>query len=319
MNHRDQFINLDEFLEFLNLDKRNAPYHVLESPHFPFSVSFSYVQKIRKRDWFDPLLLQVVPREEERKTLAGYSEDAVGDLPSMTSPGLLHKYRSRALLMLTLSCAGHCRFCFRRSFPPFSLKDNLPQALEYLGEHPEISEVVLSGGEPLCLSNMELQRLLDSLEETPHIQTIRFHTRALVTMPSRFDDEFMDILDKVQERRKCVFVSHINHPQELDRLSIQTAGRLFSMGVLQLSQTVLLKGVNDCADVLERLFSSLVQMNIVPYYLHQLDRVNGTAHFEVDSESGLKLMRELRVRLPGYAVPRFVKEVAGKAYKVPLF
>lgn len=314
--------DIHELFEFLGLDMKKAPYNILSSPSFPFSVSLGFVQKITKGDWFDPLLLQIVPREEERRDRAGFAEDAVGDLQSVSAPGLLHKYSSRALLMCTKRCAGHCRFCFRRLFPPHVLADGregFSDALRYIEDHEEITEVILSGGEPLYLPDSELKALLDQLCSIDHVGTVRFHTRALVTMPSRFDENLLEILAQLRKRRSCVFVFHVNHPRELDIQSKFITERLSQMGISLFSQSVLLKGVNDSVDVLEELFVKMIKLGIVPYYLHQLDRVKGASHFEVSTDRGLEIMDQLRARLPGYAVPRYVKEVAGESNKTPIF
>ncbi|MFP4013992.1 MAG: KamA family radical SAM protein [Chitinispirillaceae bacterium] len=314
--------DIHELLEFLDLDIAKAPYPVLFTPLFPFAVSLGFAQKITKGDWFDPLLLQVIPREEELLDRAGFAEDAVGDLQSISAPGLLHKYSSRVLLMSTKRCAGNCRFCFRRSFTPHALsdeKEGFSDALRYIEDHREITEVVLSGGEPLCLSDEELNVFLDKICFVDHVGTVRFHTRALVTMPSRFSDALLNILDQVRKRRNCVFVFHVNHPRELDQQSRIITDRLSKKGIMLFSQSVLLRDVNDSVDVLGELFAKLIDLGIVPYYLHQLDRVRGASHFEVSTQRGLEIMEQLRARLPGYAVPRYVREVAGEPNKTPLF
>ncbi|MFW6245225.1 MAG: KamA family radical SAM protein [Fibrobacterota bacterium] len=314
--------DIHELLEFLDLDIAKAPYPVLFTPLFPFAVSLGFAQKITKGDWFDPLLLQVIPREEELLDRAGFAEDAVGDLQSISAPGLLHKYSSRVLLMSTKRCAGNCRFCFRRSFTPHALsdeKEGFSDALRYIEDHREITEVVLSGGEPLCLSDEELNVFLDKICFVDHVGTVRFHTRALVTMPSRFSDALLNILDQVRKRRNCVFVFHVNHPRELDQQSRIITDRLSQKGIMLFSQSVLLRDVNDSVDVLGELFANLIDLGIVPYYLHQLDRVRGASHFEVSTQRGLEIMEQLRARLPGYAVPRYVREVAGEPNKTPLF
>ncbi len=314
--------DIHELLEFLDLDIAKAPYPVLFTPLFPFAVSLGFAQKITKGDWFDPLLLQVIPREEELLDRDGFAEDAVGDLQSISAPGLLHKYSSRVLLMSTKRCAGNCRFCFRRSFTPHALsdeKEGFSDALRYIEDHREITEVVLSGGEPLCLSDEELNVFLDKICFVDHVGTVRFHTRALVTMPSRFSDALLNILDQVRKRRNCVFVFHVNHPRELDQQSRIITDRLSKKGIMLFSQSVLLRDVNDSVDVLGELFAKLIDLGIVPYYLHQLDRVRGASHFEVSTQRGLEIMEQLRARLPGYAVPRYVREVAGEPNKTPLF
>jgi EF-P beta-lysylation protein EpmB len=274
---------------------------------------------MRKGDLHDPLLRQVLPLPEELEMAPGFTADPVGDEAAGAAPGLLHKYEGRVLLVLTGACAVHCRYCFRRHFPysdaPHSLADWEP-ALEYLAGEPSVHEVILSGGDPLSLVDSQLVRLVERLAEIPHVARLRIHSRWPIVIPERVDDAMLAWLTGT--RLAPWMVVHANHPQELDAATAAALGRLVSAGVPVLNQAVLLRGVNDSVEVLAELCERLVNLRVMPYYLHQLDRVAGAAHFEVPESVGLALVEQLRERLPGYAVPQYVREVAGREFKVPL-
>jgi EF-P beta-lysylation protein EpmB len=287
---------------------------------FPVFAPLAYLARMQPGDVSDPLLLQVLPLAAELESPAGFTSDPVGDLPATAAPGLVAKYAGRALLVSTGACAVHCRYCFRRHYPyeggPRSLDDWRP-ALEAIEADETIDEVLLSGGDPLTLADAHLAELVERLAEIPHLRRLRVHTRLPIMIPERVTDGLLAWLRGT--RLTPIVVVHANHPSELgtddDDPVALALGRLVDAGIPVLNQAVLLAGVNDDADTLARLSRRLVDLRVLPYYLHQLDRVAGAAHFEVPVARGLALMEELRARLPGYAVPRYVQEVAGEPAK----
>lgn len=286
---------------------------------FPFRATESYLNRIRRGDPHDPLLRQILPLDDEFHNAPGYEVDAVGDHAAQLAPGLLQKYTGRALLITTGACAIHCRYCFRRHFPygesPRTLDDWQP-ALAAIREDTTLKEILLSGGDPLMLTDHRLAELIQLLAEIPHVQRIRIHSRLPIVLPNRMTNRVLQIL--TETRLAPVMVVHANHPRELaDDVQIALR-RIVQAGIPTLNQAVLLRGVNDNAVVMVELCEHLVNLGVMPYYLHQLDRVQGAAHFEVSESTGQTILAELRRRLPGYAVPRYVREVAGKDHKVPL-
>lgn len=315
------FRSLDPLLRHLGLDRAQAPEGLLADPAFPLLVTRSFADRMAKGTWTDPLLLQMLPRIAESHPAPGFRDDAVGDLPSQVAPGLLHKYASRALLMIAPNCAVHCRYCFRREFPYGDLPRGQAAweaAWEYLEGAEDIDELVLSGGDPLFLEDRRLARILARALSLPRIRTVRFHTRLPVVLPSRVDAGLLSLLADAAAVKTLVMVVHANHPAEIAADCPPALEALRGIGALLLNQAVLLKGVNDEADVLADLSRRLLRHGVLPYYLHQLDRVTGAAHFEVEESRGLELVAALRGKLPGYAVPRYVREAAGEAYKRPL-
>ncbi len=277
------------------------------------------IGRMRHGDARDPLLRQVLPLDEECASPSGFSADPVGDGPAMLTPGLLQKYASRALIVATGACAVHCRYCFRREFAyeetPRSAAAWQP-ALDRIAADSSLSEVILSGGDPLTLVDSALAELTVRLAAIPHLRRLRVHTRLPIMIPARVTDELLAWL--TTGRLKPVVVIHANHAAELDSQVAAAVERLSRAGALLLNQAVLLKGINDDADTLVALSERLIEIGVTPYYLHQIDRVRGAAHFETPVEHGLRLIAELRRRLPGYATPRYVQEVAGAASKVVL-
>ena len=285
---------------------------------FRVRVPESYLARIRPGDPRDPLLLQVLPQAAEALERPAFVRDPVGDANAMAAPGLLHKYRGRVLLITTGACAIHCRYCFRREFPygDFSALRDWQPALDYIRDHHDVSEVILSGGDPLALPDSRLAELLHLLERIPHLRRLRIHTRLPVVLPERVDDGLLSWLGK--GRLQQVLVLHANHPRELDPPAGPALGRLRASGVALLNQSVLLAGVNDDLDTLCDLQEKCFAAGVLPYYLHLLDRVRGAAHFEVDEVGARQLHAGLRSRLPGYLVPRLVREVPGARGKVPI-
>ncbi len=286
---------------------------------FPTFVPLEFLRKIRVADPHDPLLIQVLDSTLEAASSTGFVADPVGDLKSLAGGGVLHKYDGRALIVTTGACGVHCRYCFRREFPYHDAgarPNDWQAAIDYLVAHPEIEEVLLSGGDPLTVVDASLFRLLEQLESISHLRRLRIHTRMPIVIPQRLTDELIQRL--AASRLACWIVVHANHPRELGDDVLQRLGRCVDSGIPVLNQSVLLRGVNDDAETLIELSRVLINHRLQPYYLHQLDKVRGAAHFEVDIDRGRELVATMRSRLPGYAVPKYVVEVAGQSSKTPL-
>jgi EF-P beta-lysylation protein EpmB len=289
---------------------------------FPLRVPRSYLARMRHGDVADPLLRQVLPLDAELHATPGYVADPVGDMASLTGPGLLHKYHGRALLVTTGACAIHCRYCFRREFPYDEQQAGragfLP-ALEAIRADPSITEVLLSGGDPFTLSDRRLAGLLDGLDAIAHVQRVRVHTRLPVVLPERIDDDFLELWNAPRRLQRIVVI-HANHAQELrGAQDVKTAlDALRASGTTLLNQSVLLRGVNDSLAALEELSVVLFECGVLPYYLHVLDPVRGAAHFDVPEAEARALHAALTARLPGYLVPKLVREVAGAPAKTML-
>jgi EF-P beta-lysylation protein EpmB len=283
---------------------------------FPLLAPLEYVRKMRAGDPRDPLLLQVLPLAEEEDCPTGFSSDPLHESAAEAAPGLLHKYQGRALMIATGACAVHCRYCFRRHYPygegPKTLAEWEP-ALLHISSDTSIEEVLLSGGDPLSLSDERLGELAQLLAEIPHVKRLRIHTRLPIVIPQRVCDELFAWL--CGTRLTPVMIVHANHPRELDEDVAAALAELRRRGVMLFNQSVLLQGVNDDADVLAELSLRLIDLGVTPYYLHQLDRVAGAAHFEAPVERGMEMIEQLRRGLPGYAVPRYVRELPGESSK----
>lgn len=286
---------------------------------FPLLVPNSFIARMEPRNPSDPLLLQVLPTQQETIPAKGFSSDPVDDRNARKAPGLLQKYQGRALLITTGTCAVHCRYCFRREYPyqsdPRRMDDWLP-ALEQIAADKTLSEVILSGGDPLVLNDDRLSKLVKQIDRIPHIERIRIHSRLPIVLPARVTDNLLTLLTSVRSR--VVMVVHSNHGNEVVGDCADSLQRLVRSGIPVLNQAVLLKRVNDSVAALEALCRNLINIGVIPYYLHQLDRVQGAAHFEVPTERGLQLTNELAKRLPGYAVPRYVQEIPGALGKTPV-
>jgi EF-P beta-lysylation protein EpmB len=308
-----------ELLALLQLDPAWLEPAQQAAAMFPLRVPHAFLARIAKGDPADPLLRQVLPLGAELREVPGYSRDPVGDMPSLAARGLLHKYQGRVLLITTGACGVHCRYCFRRHFPysdETARADEWREALDYLKGDASINEVILSGGDPLSLSDERLRELVRSLESIPHIKRLRIHTRQPVVLPSRVDDALTGWLKAC--RLQKVVVLHTNHAREIDGSVREACARLRETGATLLNQAVLLRGVNDSAVVLSDLSEALFAAGVLPYYLNLLDPVAGAAHFDVPEAEALALMSELRGRLPGYLVPRLVREVPGAPSKMPV-
>ena len=317
---RDSIRDPLELLELLGLQGFSGLVSAQAQGQFALRVPRGFAAKMRTGDINDPLLRQVLPLHDELLQVAGFSQDAVGDLASRQLPGVLHKYQGRALLVTTGACAINCRYCFRRHFPyaeENAAANQWQQAVDYLYKDSSITELLLSGGDPLSLSTAKLRSLVSQLKSLPHIKRLRFHTRLPIVLPERVDAELIAWLGSLPYQ--LVFVVHANHGNELDE-SVATALRaLGRAGATVLNQSVLLKGVNDSCEVLAALSERLFDAGVLPYYLHQLDKVQGSAHFEVPLERAKAIMAELMACLPGYLVPKLVQEIAGQPNKTPVF
>jgi EF-P beta-lysylation protein EpmB len=287
---------------------------------FPLFAPLSFVARMKTGDPHDPLLRQVLPLVEELADVHGFGRDPVGDGASQLEPGIIQKYGGRALLILTGACPVHCRYCFRRHYPysegPRSIEQWAP-VIERLATDESLDEVILSGGDPLMLADEQLAELADRLASLRHVKRLRIHSRMPIVVPERVDDSLLGWLRGT--RLTPIVVVHANHPAEIgerpDDPVAAALARLVDAGIPVLNQAVLLRGVNDEVEVLAELCRRLVNLRVMPYYLHQLDRVAGAAHFEVPLERAQAIARELRERLPGYAVPRLVAEIAGEPSK----
>ncbi len=315
---RDAIDDPRALLRLLDLDRLADTVLDLPRDRFPLRVPQSFVARMRRGDANDPLLRQVLPIIDEQWQQPGFSIDAVGDLSSRAGAGVLHKYQGRALLVTTGSCAVHCRYCFRRHFPyaeETAARDRWRSALDTLRADTSIHEVLLSGGDPLALGTARLRELTDALAELPHIRRLRIHTRLPIVLPARIDSELTDWLSTLPW--PVAVVVHANHANEINDEVRTAMRRLRASGVSLLNQSVLLRGVNDSVDALANLSESLFDVGVLPYYLHLLDRVEGAAHFDVSDTDAAVLERGLRARLPGYLMPRWVREIAGEASKTP--
>ncbi len=314
------FTQPQQLLHYLELDKN----HISQlfdinraTDDFSLLVPVSYAQRMQKGNSNDPLFLQVMPSAQELKAIPGFSANPVGDIQALTTPGLLHKYYGRVLLITSGACPVHCRYCFRREFPyqqnQISTRQE-QQALAYIAQHTEIKEVILSGGDPLILTNRRLAQLINSLETIPHLKRLRIHSRVPVTLPSRIDDGLLQLLAKT--RLQTILVTHANHANELQSADVTDAlNQLVLANVRLLNQSVLLRGVNDNAYTLAILSEALFDAGITPYYLHLLDKTSGTSHFEVADSEAKVIYQVLQSLLPGYLVPKLVREIQGKQSK----
>jgi EF-P beta-lysylation protein EpmB len=308
-----------ELVRLLGLDPALIEPARAAARQFGLRAPRGYVARMRPGDPADPLLRQVLPLAAENVAAPDFVLDPVGDLSSMAVPGVLHKYQGRVLLTITGACAVHCRYCFRRHFPYGDANPASEQwgaALKYIADDASIREVILSGGDPLTLTDDKLAGLLRRLNDIAHLERLRIHTRLPIVLPARVTRELCGTIGA--SRLQTVVVVHANHANEIDADVAAALRDLRDAGATLLNQSVLLAGVNDDADALCALSERLFTAGVLPYYLHLLDRVQGAAHFDVDGARAERLWRVVAARLPGYLVPRLVREVAGAAYKLPL-
>lgn len=279
---------------------------------FPLRVPKPYLARMEVGNARDPLLLQVLPQAAELQEHPGFVGDPLNERAHNPVPGLMHKYGSRVLLITTSLCAVHCRYCFRREFPyddNRNSRQDWQQALDYIRAHPELNEVILSGGDPLSLPDRQLSWLAGRIAEMPHIRRLRIHTRLPIVIPQRITKDCLEWLTGT--RLQTVMVLHCNHPNEVDPSVTGAIKCLCQAGITVLNQSVLLAGINDCVPVLAELSEKLFSAGCLPYYLHTLDHVRGSHHFAVQDSKAILIHRELQGQLPGFLVPRLVREVAG--------
>jgi len=308
-----------ELVTELGLDPQLIPAALQAGGAFRLRVPRSYVARMRKGDANDPLLRQILPIGAELLQTPDFIADPLGEREAVRAPGLLQKYQGRALLITTSACAIHCRYCFRREFPyseQSSDASRWSEALSEIANDSSIEEIILSGGDPLSLSDSRLTALTDALQRIPHVRRLRVHTRQPVVLPSRVDTGLTKWLRDL--RLPVVFVLHTNHPNEIDAEVRTACAGLRDCGVTLLNQTVLLRSINDDAEVLAELSRRLFEAGVLPYYLHLLDRVRGAAHFDVPEPRARVIAGNLAARLPGYLVPRLAREIHGAPAKVTL-
>ena len=307
-----------ELLHYLNLPQSLLNGAIAASQSFALRAPLGYCQRIEKGNPNDPLLRQILPLDAELISDQQFKLDPVGDLAAMEVPGLLHKYHGRVLIITTAACAVHCRYCFRRHFPyqENRTEQNWQEAIDYIQSHSDIHEVILSGGDPLSLTESRLKNLTDKLLNIPHIKTLRLHTRQPIVLPERINNELLNWLDSLPW--KIVIVLHCNHANEIDSSVAAALKKLQQHQVTLLNQSVLLAGVNDNTETLINLSQKLFSHHVLPYYLHMLDKVQGAKHFYVKNEKAQQILNEVRQLLPGYLVPKLVKEQAGEKSKITL-
>lgn len=315
---RAAFTRPEELLAFLGLEPGLADRSAARA--FTCLVPRGFARLMRPGDPADPLLRQVLPLSAEGLVQPGYTQDPVGDAQARGAPGLLRKYQGRALLVVTGACALHCRYCFRRHFPYAEaalIHDREQQALRALARDPGLTEVILSGGDPLMLDDSRLEALLQRLAALGQVRRLRLHTRLPVVLPSRVGPRLCALF--AASRLPLVMVIHANHPRELSPEVGAALAALRQTGATLLNQSVLLRGVNADPDCLAELSEALFSAGVMPYYLHQLDPVAGAAHFAVPPAEAGEILLRLRAALPGYLVPKLVQEVPGAPSKLPLF
>ncbi len=308
-----------ELLQLLGLEAHQLPELGNAKGVFPLKVPRPYAARINRADPTDPLLAQILCTAAENDCHPGFSDDPLAEQSANPVPGLIHKYRGRVLLIVTSNCAIHCRYCFRRHFP---YRQNNPRfshwqkAIDYIHSDNTIEEIILSGGDPMMASDRQLEKLVAKLVLIPHLKRLRIHTRLPVVIPQRITQQCLNWL--TDHRLQTIMVIHCNHPQEIDQSVHCMLNKLAQTNLTLLNQTVLLKGVNNNVHTLAALSEDLFQCGVLPYYLHQLDPVNGAARFHVPNTESIALYQDLLAALPGYLVPRFVKEEASATSKTPI-
>lgn len=308
---RKNFIHVKELAEFLELDEEKKA-HLLNAPSFTLNLPRRLAEKMAKNCLDDPIFKQFVPLHKESIQTPGFLVDPVSDKSFQKEKKLLQKYAGRALLLTSSACGMHCRFCFRQNFP-YETTPGFDNELELIRKDTSLREVILSGGDPLSLDDAVLGDLLSKLGEVEHIMRIRFHTRFPIGIPERIDESFLKLLSS--QKKQIFFAPSINHPRELDRDVLKALQSLIRINVPVITQSVLLRGVNDNVETLKELFLRLGDHGILPYYIHDLDPVQGAAHFEVPRNEGLKIMKDIQASISGYLVPRYVKEIPGEKGK----
>ena len=312
--------SVEDLLALLQLSPAQVDYSPQADRDFTLKVPLAFARRMRMGDPRDPLLLQVLASGEETREVEGYSADPVGELgENIPRPGIIHKYRGRALLVVTGACAINCRYCFRRHFPYGDNRNNRNkwrEVLDYVRNDNSIEEVIFSGGDPLVASDALLTELTGHVAAIPHVRRLRIHSRLPIVLPERVTANLLDAI--CQPGLQTVMVVHANHAQELDDDVARATAAMRSRDITVLNQSVLLRGINDDAGVLADLSEGLFAIGILPYYLHLMDKVQGAAHFDLPEAGASQLMTSLAARLPGYLVPRLVREDPGALAKTPV-
>ncbi|QCI21922.1 EF-P beta-lysylation protein EpmB [Buchnera aphidicola] len=305
-----------ELLKILNLENHIQYSTLKKNKKFSFRVPYSFIARMKKNDPKDPLFLQVINNNQEFLKSSEYIKDPTKEIKNIILPGLIHKYHDRVLLIVKTNCAIHCRYCFRKYFP-YEInqggKKNWMQALEYIKNKKELNEVILSGGDPLMAKDHELIWLIKLISSINHIKRLRIHTRLPVVIPSRITFDLCQIF--FQSRIKIILVTHINHPQEINKELSKSLFKLKKSGAILLNQSVLLKNINDNPIILAKLSNILFENNVLPYYLHILDKAIGTKHFLVSNKKAKVIMKNLMKMISGYLVPRLVYDTGSKDNK----
>jgi len=315
---REVITEPERLLSLLDIAPTDYLQHFKARSLFPVRVPLSFINRMKKGDINDPLLKQVMPLSKEFVVTDGYSADPLLEHDTVAE-GLLHKYKHRVLMIVKAGCAINCRYCFRRHFP---YQDNSPNkkrwqsALDYIAVHKEISEVIFSGGDPLMASDDHLTWLVEQIEQIPHVTRLRIHSRLPVVIPSRVTTRLVELLKHT--RLKATMVLHINHPNEINTELVAALEPLREARIPLFNQSVLLRGVNDDAEVLTQLSESLFDAGIQPYYLHLFDAVQGAAHFDIDEKDAVIIVNKMLATLPGFLMPKLVREIAGQANKTPI-
>ncbi|MCG7871616.1 MAG: EF-P beta-lysylation protein EpmB [Candidatus Thiodiazotropha lotti] len=315
----EAFNDPQSLLSYLQLKPENLADRQLAQHQFSLKVPRHYADLMTKGDPLDPLLRQILPCRDEMVDAPGFIDDPVGDLQAKQQPGLLHKYQGRVLILTTGACGVHCRYCFRRHYPyqnGTATPGQWQNILDTIRRQASIREVILSGGDPLMIHDQRLEKMLAELQALPQLKRLRLHSRLPVVLPQRITPGLLELLSS--NRLQSVMVLHANHPNELSPALAEACEKMRAAGITLLNQSVLLKGVNDDAETLIRLSEGLFEIGVLPYYLHLLDRVSGAGHFEVEPDRIEPLKAQLLHQLPGYLVPRMVREIAGEASKTPV-
>ena len=317
----DSKLTIKDLLNYLSLTPDDFKSHnngllIQEKLDFPLRAPLPFISRMKKGDINDPLLQQVLPFQLENKITKNFSFDPLNESEKNILPGVIHKYKNRVLMLATAACAINCRYCFRRHFPYKENQINRKEwdeAFHYINNNKEIDEIILSGGDPLTNNNNQIKWFIDNLKKIKHIKTLRIHSRLPIVIPERIDKGIIDCLNSWENKK--VFVIHSNHANEIDYNVKKSIEKIKKTDALLLNQSVLLKGVNDKSSDLIMLSKRLFSIGVLPYYVHLLDKVQGAAHFDVCEDDAKKIMSEVRDSLPGYLVPKLVKELPNKKSK----
>lgn len=305
-----------ELLQLVELNDAIASISPVVMAQFPLRVPRSFVARMQKGNPHDPLLRQVLPIVDEEIMAEGFSTDPLQESQANTAPGILHKYKNRILLTIVGNCAIHCRYCFRRHF---NYEDNTPgltgldDIIDYIKANPDIDEVIFSGGDPLLAQDSYLQIWAHAIQDIPHVKILRIHSRIPIVLPERITNEFIHWFSQLSIHP--VLAIHCNHPNEINDEVGSALRRMRAAGIHLLNQSVLLKGINDSAATLIRLSQKLFHYGVMPYYLNLLDKTQGTAHFEIHLDQAKAIYEQILSSLPGYLVPKLVREVPALPYK----